>query len=366
MTPEERCLLALIRAGINADIPADYMPAAAPDWQTIYSLAAAQGVLAVAWDGLLNIERSDSPAFESRPDKTFKLKWVYNVEKIEQQYGGQQRAAQHLAKDLAEENIPMMVLKGLSLSRLYPIPKHRPCGDIDIWLYGKQRQADELLRTKYGIKIDEDKHHHTVFFVDGVMVENHFDFLNVHAHTSNREIEHILQRLAAQPGETIEIGGCRIFMPPADFNALFLLRHAAAHFAAVDIGLRHLLDWALFVQRYHDKIDWAQLKRIARAQNMHRFLHCMNALAIDALGISPDCFPPFERDAALEQRVLNDILYPEFDEQPPHGNIIRGLIFKFRRWWANRWKHRIVYRENLLQTFFVQLYSHLLKPKSLK
>ncbi len=366
MTPEERCLFTLIRAGINADIPADYMSAAVPDWQDVYSLAAAQGVLAVAWDGLQSVCRDGRLAADHRPDKTLKLKWAYNVQIIEQRYERQQRAAQHLAKVLAAADIPMMILKGLSMSRLYPIPQHRPCGDIDIWLYGKQRQADELLRTKYGIKIDEDEHHHTVFFVDGVMVENHFDFLNVHAHTSNREIEHILQRLATQSGETLETGGCRIFLPPANFNALFLLRHAAAHFAAVDIGLRHLLDWALFVQRYHDKIDWAQLESIARAQNMHRFLHCMNALAIDALGIAPDCFPPFERNAALEQRVLNDMLQPEFDEQPPQGNIIKGLVFKFRRWWANRWKHRIVYREGLLQTFFVQLHSHLLKPKSLK
>lgn len=223
-----------------------------------------------------------------------------------------------------------------------------------------------MLRTKYGIAIDEDKHHHTVFYIEGVMVENHFDFLNVHSHISNREIEHILQRLASQSGETADIGGCKIYLPPADFNALFLLRHTAAHFAARDIGLRHLLDWALFVQKYHDKIGWKQLELIAREQNMHRFLHCMNALSIDFIDIPPDCFPSFERDAALEQRVLNDILHPGFDEQPPQGNIVKGLVFKFRRWWANRWKHRIVYRENLLRTFFVQLYSHLLKPKSLK
>jgi len=223
-----------------------------------------------------------------------------------------------------------------------------------------------LRRTKYGIAIDEDKHHHTVFYIDGVMVENHFDFLNVHSHDSNREIETILQRLATLPGYTADIGGCKIFLPPVDFNALFLLRHAAAHFAARDIGLRHLLDWALFVKKYHDTIDWGQLERIAREQNMHRFLHCLNALSIDALCIEPDYFPPFERDAALEQRVLNDILHPEFDEQPPHGNIVRGLVFKFRRWWTNRWKHRIIYKENLIQTFFAQIHSHILKPKSLK
>lgn len=88
---------------------------------------------------------------------------------------------------------------------------------------------------------------------------------------------------------------------------------------------------------------------------MHRFLHCLNAMSIDVLGIRSECFPSFERDAALERRVLNDILHPEFDEQAPQGNIVKGLIFKCRRWWANRWKHRMVYKEGLIATFFVQL-----------
>lgn len=169
-----------------------------------------------------------------------------------------------------------------------------------------------------------------------------------------------------QTGETADVNGKTIYLPSADFNALFLLRHAAAHFAAAEIGLRHVVDWALFVQKYHDKIDWVQLETVAAEQNMHRFLHCLNALSTDVLGIRPECFPPFERDEALKRCILNDILHSEFDVRTPQGNIVKGLIFKCRRWWANRWKHKIVYKERLVETFFVQLYSHLLKPKSLK
>ena len=38
----------------------------------------------------------------------------------------------------------------------------------------------------------------------------------------------------------------------------------------------------------------------------------MNALSIDCLGIAAEKFPVLERDAALEQRVLADILHPTF------------------------------------------------------
>jgi hypothetical protein len=99
---------------------------------------------------------------------------------------------------------------------------------------------------------------------------------------------------------------------------------------------------------------------------MDRFLHCLYVIAVDNLGMPAEYIPLFERDAELEQRVLNDILSPEFADEKPSGNLLKILRFKYNRWWTNRWKRRIVYRENLLTTFVVQVWSHLLKPKSIK
>lgn len=360
-----RFLFQLVRAGLYLPERTDLIIPDRIDWPSIYAAASEQGVLTIAWDGLQRLIADGVLPLEVQPPRTLRMQWAYNVERMEQTYARQQKAIGRLSGFYGKHGIRMMILKGYGLSLNYPVPEHRPCGDIDIWLYGRQRQADELLRSTYGTKIDEDKHHHTVFHIDGVMVENHYDFLNIHSHLSNRGIERQLQALATQPGETADVNGNTIYLPPADFNALFLLRHAAAHFAAAEIGLRHVVDWALFVHKYHDKIDWAQLETVAAEQNMHRFLHSLNAMSIDVLGIRSECFPAFERDEALEQRVLNDILHPEFDEQAPQGNIVNGQSWRFRRWWANRWKHRMVYKENLILTFFVQIHSHLLKPKSL-
>lgn len=343
----------------------------------LYFCASEQGVLAVVWDAILHDESGKSAFLSDRP---LKLRWAINVEHIEQKYAKQKAAIAAMAHFFASYGIRLMILKGYGLSLNYPIPEHRPCGDIDIWLFGVeidstgkshiinvQTKADDLLRNELKIKIDEDEHHHTVFYFDGVMVENHYDFLNVHAHASNRVIEKRLQSLVRGRMESVMVDGETVYLPSADFNALFLLRHAAAHFAAENIGLRHLLDWKYFVERNSASVDWVSLETFAKELNMHKFLHCLNGICIDYLGMSNDLLPLFKRDVDLEKRVLAEIFEPEFSEaKPQNAGILRSLSYKFRRWWANRWKHRIVYREGLVSTFFVQLRSHLMKPKSLK
>ena len=89
----------------------------------------------------------------------------------------------------------MMVLKGYACSIDWPKPEHRPCGDIDIWLFGKQKEADALLVKDKGVIVDTSHHHHTVFDWGGFMVENHFDFINVHHHKSNAAFESLFKMI---------------------------------------------------------------------------------------------------------------------------------------------------------------------------
>lgn len=73
----------------------------------------------------------------------------------------------------------MMILKGYACSLDWPKPEHRPCGNIDIWLFGKQKEADALLANKKGLEIDSSHHHHhTIFYWRDFMVENHYDFFD--------------------------------------------------------------------------------------------------------------------------------------------------------------------------------------------
>lgn len=350
------------------------------DWTSLYTISAQQNISAIVWDNIQQAISDSIIPIERQPTKAQKIQWALATEQVERKYARQKVVIAKLARFFAEHDIKMVILKGYGLSLNYPVPNHRPCSDVDIWLfeeqktadgaikrYSVQQKADNLLREHFNIEVDEDKHHHTVFYVDGVMVENHYDFLNIHAHRSNRVIEARLQALAQQEMEEIDVEGSAVYLPSPDFHALFMLRHSASHFAAERIVIRHLLDWRYFIEKYTTKIDWAGLYQIAEQMNMHRFLNCVNAICIDKLGLPSDCVPVFERDKMLEERVWNEILHPEFaEEKPKNAGYIKSWSYMFRRWWANRWKHRIVYNEGLVKTFIVQVWSHLLKPKSLK
>ncbi len=357
MKPNFRLLFEILRVslGTSAQLPTHE---GAIDWDELYQSSSIHGVLALTWDVISSLP------IEAQPPRDLRIKWAYNVSLIEQRYEQQVTALEKLAQIYNNHGIKMMLLKGYGLSLCYPKPEHRPCGDIDIWLYGDRKRADNILRER-GIQISEDEHHHTVFSFNNIMIENHYDFINVHAHRSNIKIEKRLKKLAYQSNESVEVNGQILYLPNADFNALFLLRHAAAHFAAAEIGLRHIVDWALFINKYHNQIDWNALYTIANQQNMHNFLHCINAISVEYLGLNKTKIPFIQRNQHLEERVLQDILTPEFSEKRPNGNILKILYFKYRRWWSNRWKHKIVYREGLFSTLIIQIWSHLLKPKSL-
>ena len=336
------------------------------EWDDVLRYAAAQGVMAIVWDGLMELQHQGVIDSNIGPTREQRLRWAYNVEQIEKRYRKQVAALTHLSRILATHNIRVAPLKGYGLSLCYPTPEHRACSDIDIWLFGEQQRADEILRNEYNITIDEDEHHHTVFYINGVMVENHYDFLNIHAHHSSRDIEEHLKRLSTEGSEAITIDDATIYLPSANCHALFLLRHAASHFAATEIVLRHVIDWGLFVKRYHAAIDWSWLRRVCKEQKMEQFFDAMNVIASDICDIDLSLMPDTTRRAALEQRILNDILKPEFSEKRPEKGLIRIICFKLRRWWANRWKHRLVYRDGLIHSFITQSWSHILKPKGIR
>ena len=259
-----------------------------------------------------------------------------------------------LAKAYSEAGIEMMVLKGYGLSLNYPVPAHRPVGDEDVYL-SDWRRGDEVIRRR-GIAIDYSHHHHSVFSWKGQMVENHYDIVNRCAGKSGRMEDDMLKQMATEGRKEVVVDGIKVYLPSATFNGIFILRHASAHFAGSHITLRHLLDWALFVDKQWKEIDWPFVTDWLTRLGLLKFFTCMNALSIDCLGIPTEKFPSLYRDAKLEQRVLDDILYPTFSEK---GS---GFLFKLRRLKANMWKRNLVATEALVPRLARLAWSHVVKP----
>ena len=348
--------LSLVRQGIG-----HHKDAVSPeiDWQAIETLANQHGLAAIVIDGIEQLPDA------SRPPKEVLLQWIgETLQNYEYRYGLYQRAIAELAGWYNAHGYKMMVLKGYACSLNWPKPKHRPCGDIDIWLFGKQKEADALLAKEKGIKVDESHHHHTVFDWHGISVENHYDFVNVYAHKSSAELEKKFKELGQDDSHYVEVNGERVYIPSPNLHALFLLRHMVSHFAAAEISLRQVLDWAFFAEKHTKKVDWNWLTELLEKYHMKDFFNCINAICVEDLGFSPSIFPTVQFLPSMKDRVLNDILEPEFTAAEPKGFFPR-VIYKYKRWQGNAWKQEMCYGESRWVSFWTGIWAKILKPASI-
>lgn len=136
------------------------------------------------------------------------------------------------------------MLKRYGLSLNWPILSHRLVGDVDIYLWNDNdnsvpvwKRGDELIEKELGIKVEDGHEHHTVFQFEGMTVENHYDIINTKGHRSSVWIEEKLKVLATLCQQSM-VDGQQIYLPSANFNAIFLIRHLGQHFAGGKVTLR--------------------------------------------------------------------------------------------------------------------------------
>ena len=329
------------------------------DWNALEDLAARQGLSAILVDGVEKLP------LEQRPPKSVLLQWIGEVlQGYEYRYELYRRALAEMAEFYNSRGFKMMVLKGYSCGLNWPKPEHRPCGDIDIWHFGQQKEADDALGKEKGIKVDNSHHHHSVFYWRDFMVENHYDFINVHHHKSNIELEKVFHELGMDDSHFVEVYGETVYLPSPNLHALFLLKHSMNDFTSFSVTLRQLLDWAFFVEKHTKEIDWKWLDEQLEKFHMKDFFNCINAICVEDLGFHVEIFKTVQFVPSLKEKVLNDILFPKYTAEEPRG-LIKRLAYKYRRWKGNEWKHKMCYNESMWSAFWYGVWGHLLKPKSI-
>ena len=364
--------MALIRQGIGHE---SCVLSQEIDWTAVKALADAHGLSAVVLDGLNEVSKSNSQL--STLNSQLKLSWIGEVmQSYEGRYATYEKAIGSLAGFYNQHGYKMMVLKGYACSLDWPNPKHRPCGDIDIWLFNQQEAADKELVSSLRLqdssfKIDASHHHHTVFEWDGFSVENHYDFINVHHHKSNVEFEKILKQLGEDDSHTVEVNGdaststaSKVYLPSPNLHALFLLKHLMMHFASEGIMLRQVVDWGFFVEKNGKDVDWDYVLDVLDQFGMRQMFNTINAICVGDLGFDVAYFPTVQFEPNLKDRVLKEILDPEYSNHTP-TDFIKRVIFKIRRWMANAWKHQLCYKDSMWSAFWSGVWNHLLKPSSI-
>ena len=303
------------------------------EWQRCYDMALQQDVLAMTFPVMTSLPK------EMRPSFVLWSKWMAYAQSIAEQSQYKRQLVEKMGSWLAEDGLTTTLIKGFSLSVLYPNPELREFSDIDIFS-GEDYDAVNACFAKHGVKVDSVDGHHAYLKVDGISVEHHFAFHNTKEKCGLECPEAALQELAVKDLQPTSIKG--ICFPCPVFTALFVGWHAYEHFLQEKIQLRHVIDWVLALRALTPS-DAVVVRQTIENATWSRFADTMTSIAIHQLGLPQEWFTQTEIEAAKtvthvkEQKVWNDIINTTPTPHNTNANIRRISIAK--RMLKNGWKY---------------------------
>ena len=308
LSKENSTLFSLIRYAIwqNRDEEQIDFDLTTQEWQRLIENAASMGVLAIAFDAL--------PKGKALPglSKELKIRWGLSVQRFEDRNRRQREALKELIATFRENGIEVLLLKGLGLAENYPIPSHRECGDLDIYLFGDYEKGNQVIES-LGIEVDKEGPKHSHFFFKGIPVENHLSFLDVSLSQTGKNLEVHLNRILKEQGyETIMIDDITVRIPTPDFTSLFLTRHNITHFLASGLVLRHFCDMALFFSRNAGRINFESFRKIITEERQFNLFISFAQLAHVYLGMPDIPLAVPDKFETTTERVLIDTLKNEY------------------------------------------------------
>jgi len=358
-SPEQNILFSLIKTSLCfhnnreafLDIPEGL------DWDSLFNLAAEQGVLCVARDGLVQL-----PGIS----RELLIRWELSVQKQEARNKRQRAVIKELVALFRENGIEMLLLKGIGLSELYPNPNHRECGDIDIFLFGDCEKGNTVIE-ELGIEVENEGTKHSKFYFKGVPVENHKTFLNVEYTQTDKNLEKHLHKVLLEQGfDTIMIDDTQVRIPTPDFTAIFLSRHDITHFLSSGLVLRHFCDLALFFEKNRARIDFANFEKVMREEDQFNLIASFLAIGHLHLGLPEKSIPEFlihrHKVEALAKRVIEDTFcnkYRSVDKKEfekiwvPHRKLL-GIRHFFR----SKWKYNSIKNGLFFKSLIFRIYQN--------
>ena len=172
---------------------------------------------------------------------------------------------------IIEENIPVIVLKGLVVRDFYPQPDQRTMSDADILVHKDDVEKVKRLLIEMGyIFLEDHKASHHI-----ALVHHKYPVIEVHWNLFKRDgfsndLEHY-ERLIWNRAIKVNVGEAEVLSISYEDLALHLCMHMAAHLASTGFGVRQLCDLVLLVEKKGEEIDWNSFIMKARMYGFEKF-----------------------------------------------------------------------------------------------
>ena len=343
-------LIALLRLGINTssidkENLSDFIMLPADKWSSLGDMARNQGVLGFVLDGIERLE--ETPYGPTRElSKQQKLEWIGQVMQIEQGNRRQIEVMNDLAQKWIDEGCKVMLMKGQANGLLYPNPFHRSPGDIDCYLFENYQLGNDIAK-KTGAVVDEGWYKHSQISYKGELFENHLYFVHTREGKRSKRLQKELEKML-HVTEWRTFPESEILQPPVQWNAMFLTYHACAHFLSEGLRLKQILDWAMFLKKEQNNVDWKSFYEYCDRYHFRRFADAMTAMCVDCLGVKIEN-TDITTESPYMEKIMRSTLYDDDYIYNSGETIWKSRWHVIRSLFKYKWRYDDIYQESVLK-----------------
>ncbi len=319
MTAEQAVLLSLLRSALTGE---RFISPENVDWKGVIKEAEQQTVSLMALDTAEAVKSNMPPELYEHY-----LGRLYVMLSSNARVG---YAQSELIKILNRAGIPYFILKGESAAYYYPKPELRQLGDVDFLIDPSQRETVMQLLVNSGYEPSQEEHIcHVVFQKPGANLEMHFEIPGIPNGAVGDRVREFMKD-AVYSYKTADIGTGEFHAPTALYHGLILLLHMQHHMLGEGLGLRHLCDWACFINRTDGQSFWTEvLIPFLDEIGMYTYAAIMTKTCYMYLGTPCPDWASQADDATCEE-IMEDILSGGNFGRKDNQRISSGMLISNR------------------------------------
>ena len=208
-------------------------------------------------------------------------------------------------------DIPYVILKGNASAYYYKKPLLRTMGDVDFLVNEADVSRVAKIIEDNGFTAEEDKggihigfHRDEEMFRDSVELHR-----SINGIPSGKSGELIKSYLADIIETSIRVGSSNTAynMPDKFHHGFVMLLHTASHLKSEGMGLRHLCDWAVYINTFDDSEWRAMFEDKLKACGLWRYAQIISKCCVKYLGCKDQPWMG-EVEAEILEGLIEDIL----------------------------------------------------------
>ncbi len=203
--------------------------------------------------------------------------------------------------------IPCTILKGFSSALYYPDPLMRSMGDVDFLVDTDdfEKAADAFKYNGYK-SAEKGNDVHDIFLGNICRCEMHFQPSGIPKGKAGVKVRKYLSSLLENSRKVqTELG--EITVPSAFHHGLIILLHMCHHLTGDGLGLRHLCDWAVFINSVGEAEFIELYEKVLKDIGLWEFAKIMTYISSEYLGM-PEMKWAENSDKKLADYILIDII----------------------------------------------------------